>query len=77
MKNIMETWNPVFAKLGDAIREKEGYKNPELIDINAIYYYLIQKYHWLPNQVRDMSLEDLKLVLAEEIFSFEISFPEI
>jgi len=50
---------------GDHIAERENYK--ELQGIEAIQFYLVTKFHWLPSQVRCMSHEDMRFVLTEEM----------
>ncbi|MGV1097818.1 hypothetical protein ACUUL3_00210 [Thiovibrio sp. JS02] len=52
-------------RFGDHIAKREKYK--ELKGIDAVHFYLIQKYHWLPSQVRSMSDDDLRFVLTEEM----------
>jgi hypothetical protein len=54
---------------GHFLAEREGYK--EMDGIDAIYYYLVQKHHWLPRDVRAMSTEDLCFVLAEEMANWK------
>lgn len=49
---------------GDYIAEREGYRN--LDGMEAIHFYLIHKFGWLPRDVKSMSLEDVKLVLSQE-----------
>lgn len=46
------------------LARERGY--PSLEGLNPLYLYLIETYHWLPQQVRSMSLEDLDLVLTKE-----------
>jgi hypothetical protein len=53
--------------LGDKIAKKEGYGKHKGFD--ALYFYLIKKYHWMPSKVRSMSREDLWFILDQE---FEI-----
>jgi len=53
-------------EFGDKLAAREGYK--ELSGLNAVYYYLIQKHHWLPSQVKSLSVEDLAFCLEEETF---------
>ena len=50
---------------GNALAEREGYK--ELDGMEAIYFYLIQKYKWLPKDVRSMNQEDIRFVLSQEM----------
>ena len=52
----------VLEKIGDHIAQKEGYVG--LKGMEAIYRYLIDKYSWQPEQVRNLSPEDLHLLLA-------------
>ena len=51
----------VFSMLGDTIAKDLGYE--DLRGIDAVYRYLIDKYCWLPHQVRSLSVEDLSLLL--------------
>lgn len=50
---------------GDHIAEREGYK--ELNGIEAVQFYIVQKFKWVPSVVRSMSYEDLRFVLSEEM----------
>jgi len=50
---------------GHFLAQREGYK--KLDGMEAVFFYLVQKYHWLPKDVRSMSHEDLCFVLAEEM----------
>jgi molybdopterin converting factor small subunit len=50
-----------IAQLGDKLAKKQGYKNLQGMD--AIYRCLIDKYHWLPDHVRSLSVSDLQLLL--------------
>ena len=50
---------------GDAIAKREGYKG--LDGMEAIHFYLVHKFHWLPSQVKSMSWEDLRFVLDQEM----------
>ena len=53
----------LIAESGDEVAKKHGYK--KLYGMDAIYRYLIDKYHWLPDQVRSLSVEDLQLLLDD------------
>lgn len=57
--------NYALAVFGDHIAKREGYKSVDGID--AVCFYLVTKYHWLPSQVHGMSHEDLRFVLSEEM----------
>ncbi len=50
-----------IGRMGDIIAQKEGYEN--LFGMEAVYRYLIDKYNWLPNQVRSLSVDDLNMLL--------------
>ena len=58
---------------GHALAEREGYKKMDGMD--AIFFYLIEKHHWLPRDVRSMSIEDLCFVLAEEMVVWKLMSP--
>lgn len=49
-----------------AARLASAERYPMMEGLDPLYLYLIEKYHWLPQQVRSMSLEDLDLVLTKE-----------
>lgn len=49
---------------GDDLAKREGYKG--LKGMDALFYYLVQKHHWLPSQVRALNVEDLELLFSEE-----------
>ncbi len=69
-----ELFSIELTKLGNQLAKKEGYKNPGLKDISAMHYYIIHKHNWLPAQIRNLGIDDIVLLLAEEIFSFGIEF---
>ena len=50
---------------GDHLAEQQGYK--KLSGMDAIHFYLIEKYHWLPAQVKSLNYDDLSLLLSEEM----------
>lgn len=50
---------------GDSLAEREGYTSVD--GMEAIHLYLVRKYHWLPRDVRSMTLEDIRFVLTEEL----------
>lgn len=49
-------------KIGDDIAQRENYIG--LKGREAVFRYLIDKYRWLPEQVRGLSDNDLSLLLA-------------
>ena len=52
-----------FARRGDEIAKAKGYSS--LSGLDAVYRYLIDKYHWLPSEVRSLSVDDLCLLLDD------------
>lgn len=50
-----------ISKIGDSLAKKHGYKN--LHGMNAVTRYLADKYHWMPHEIRRLSVEDLSLLL--------------
>jgi hypothetical protein len=50
---------------GDHIAEREGYRS--LSGMNAVHFYIIHTFRWLPKDVKSMSLEDVRLVLTQEM----------
>ncbi|WP_421854563.1 hypothetical protein [Marinomonas sp.] len=61
---IQGNLNFIMDAYGDHIAEREGYNTHE--GIQAIHFYLIQKYHWTLATVRQLSFEDLEFLLCEE-----------
>ena len=55
----------LLAVFGDHLAKREKYKG--LRDMDAVHYYIITKFKWLPRDVRSMSYDDLRLVLTEEM----------
>ncbi|MFA5806402.1 MAG: hypothetical protein WC879_17360 [Melioribacteraceae bacterium] len=49
---------------GDVLAERMKYKVHSGLD--AIHYYLIEKYHWQLSYVRSLKIEELDFLLAEE-----------
>lgn len=54
----------LLSLFGDRLAKARGYQGLDGFD--AIHYYLVQKHHWLPAQVRAMTTEDLAFALHEE-----------
>lgn len=50
---------------GDQLAKREGYQ--ELAGIDAVRYYLMLKFRWLPREVKALSFDDLRFAMAEEI----------
>lgn len=55
---------------GDYLAKREGYSSHT--GIEAIQYFLINKYHWLPSHVKSISMEDLHFLMEEEITGWEL-----
>jgi hypothetical protein len=50
---------------GNYIAEREGYQ--QLDGMEAIYFYLVTKFHWMPKDVRSMNDNDISFVLSQEM----------
>ena len=59
---------------GDEIAKREGYKAHKGLD--ALHFYLVQKYHWTPATVRHLSFDDLDFLLKEEKHGWEFKYVE-
>lgn len=57
--------NYLLEIFGFHLAQQHGWKDIDGMD--AVHYYLIQKYHWLPRDVRSMTQEDIRLALHEEM----------
>jgi len=55
---------------GDEIADREDYRG--LVGMDAIRLYLMNKHHWLPEQMRSMQPEDYRLLLTEEMRGWEM-----
>ena len=55
---------------GDHLAKREKYK--EHTGMEAVYFYLIQKYRWLPAKVRSLNLDDLRFLMAEEMHGWAL-----
>jgi hypothetical protein len=58
MAELKET----IEKIGNDIAQREGYVG--LKGREAVCRYLVDKYRWLPGQVRDFDDDDMSLLLA-------------
>jgi hypothetical protein len=65
--------NYMLEAFGNTVAKREGYK--DLDGMEAIYFYLITKYSWLPNQVRALSTDDIRLVLSQEMHGWTLPKP--
>lgn len=50
-----------LCQIGKSIAQNNGYEY--LNETEAIYRYIIDKYNWLPSQVRELTKEDILLLL--------------
>lgn len=55
---------------GDRLAQREGYN--EVRGIDAVRYYLMVKYRWLPREVKAFSFDDLRFAMAEEFSGWAI-----
>lgn len=72
-KNLHEVQGKINFTLdvfGDYIAEREGYKVHQ--GIEAIHFYLIQKYSWTPATVHHLSPEDIDFLLKEEMHGWTL-----
>jgi hypothetical protein len=60
-----------LAVFGDVLAQRENYRSG-LDGLEAIHYYLVHKFGWIPAQVRGMSHEDLRFVLSEDMHHFRL-----
>jgi len=51
----------IYSRMGDEIAKDQGYS--DLRGLDAVCRYLVDRYHWLPQQVRNLSVDDLRLLL--------------
>ncbi|MBN1930788.1 MAG: hypothetical protein JW786_04175 [Desulfobacterales bacterium] len=58
----MADYSSRIETIGDHIAKKEGYIG--LKGVEAVYRYIIDKYNWLPEQVRGLGNEDVSMLLA-------------
>lgn len=50
---------------GDEIAKRQDYKRHS--GLEALHFYLCDKYRWLPSMVKSMSMDDLRFMLEEEM----------
>lgn len=55
---------------GDHLAEREGYRVHKGMD--AVHFFLIQKYGWPPAAVRKMHPEDLRFLMEEEMHGWTV-----
>ena len=55
---------------GDYLAEREGYR--QIHSLDAIHFYIIHKFKWIPSQVRAMTFEDLRFILTEEMSGWTV-----
>jgi len=55
----------ILEVFGDDLAKREGYK--DLDGMDAIHFYLIHKFNWLPRDVMSMSAEHIRFVLSQEL----------
>ncbi|MBD2840781.1 hypothetical protein IB285_00760 [Erythrobacter sp. KMU-140] len=55
---------------GDHIAEREGYNEHKGLD--AIRFYLMNQFGWLPRDVNAMSVEEMRFLLAEEMHGWTL-----
>jgi hypothetical protein len=50
---------------GDHVAQREGYKVHQ--GFEALHFYIVEKYKWLPSVAKSLSNEDLRFLLEEEM----------
>jgi lipopolysaccharide biosynthesis glycosyltransferase len=64
---------------GDELAKRQKYKEHKGVD--ALHFYLIEKYHWSLSYVRSLKLEDISFLLREEMRGWtlpkEAIFPRV
>lgn len=55
---------------GDHLADREEYKEHQGID--AVHYYICLKFGYLPRDVRNMSFDDLRFLLGEEMYGWTL-----
>lgn len=55
---------------GDHLAVRQGYKAHD--GLEAVRFYLMEKYRWLPREVNSMSMDDLRFALAEELSGWSV-----
>jgi uncharacterized protein with PhoU and TrkA domain len=59
-----------IALFGDELANREGYKVHRRMD--AVHFYLVQKYKWTPSVVKAMNVDDINFLLSEEMAGWKI-----
>ena len=57
--------NYLLEVFGDELAKRQKYKSRD--GMEAIWFYLVEKYHWLPSTVRAMHPEDIRFLLDDEM----------
>lgn len=55
---------------GDELAQQEGYKSHTGID--AVHWYLINHYRWLPSVVRALNIDDLTFLMQEKMHGWTV-----
>lgn len=64
--NLLTSLNAAYLPaFGDVLATRQGYRKHRELD--AIYFYLVEKYRWPPAQARALSHDDLLFLLEEEM----------
>ncbi len=62
--------NSTLIAFGDDLAKRNNYK--KLTGLEAIHFYLIEKYHWQISYVKSLSYNDLQFVLTEEMYGWTL-----
>lgn len=61
----------LVTRFGDHIAKREKYRS-DLAGLDAVRFYFMQKHHWTPVTLREMSIEDMRFVLTEEMHGWSV-----
>lgn len=64
-------WRYILMCFGDEIAKRQEYLKHKGLD--ALHFYLVEKYHWLPCHVKSLSDNDLKFLFVEEMQGWHLS----
>jgi hypothetical protein len=62
--------NYVLLLFGNELAKRQKYKNYDGLD--AIHFYLINKYKWIPSQVKSLDKEEIRFLLQDEMEGWTI-----
>ena len=73
LKNVYKAkckMNFALAVFGDTLAQRQNYKVHKGLD--AIHYYLVERYRWKLSDVQSLSYKELNFLLKEEMHGWEL-----